>query len=121
MEAVALVQRDKAPGDGTSTWTTLGVRPVYALNRNVKLALEIGTDRVTVPTGAAQRLTKVTFAPILSAGPGLWSRPELRAFVTYGKWNDAARAAVNAANNSGPVYNGGNSGASFGFQVEAWF
>ena len=121
MEAVVLVQRDKSPGDGTSTWTTLGARPVYALNRNVKLALEVGTDRVTVPGGEAQRLTKITFAPILSAGPSLWSRPELRAFVTYGKWNNAARAAINAANGTGPVYNGGNSGASFGFQVEEWF
>lgn len=121
MEAVLLVQRDKSDAAGSSTWTTLGVRPVYALNRNVKLALEIGTDRVTVPNGATQRLTKVTFAPSLSAGPGLWSRPELRAFVTYGRWNDAARAAVNAANNSGPIYNGGNSGTSFGFQVETWF
>jgi len=121
MEAVVLVQRDKSDATGSSTWTTLGARPVYALSRNVKLALEVGTDRVTVPNGKAQRLTKITFAPMLSAGPGLWSRPELRAFVTYGKWNDAARAAVNAANNNGPVYNGGNSGVSYGFQVETWF
>jgi maltoporin len=121
MEAVVLAQRDKSPGAESSTWITLGVRPVYALTQNIKLALEVGTDRVTVPGGEAQRLTKITFAPILSAGPGLYSRPELRAFVTYGKWNDAARAAVNAANSSGPVYNGGNSGASYGFQVESWF
>lgn len=122
MEMVALLQRDKSDAGGSSTWTTLGVRPVYALNNNFKLIADIGTDRVTSPTGGpAQRLTKVTFAPTISAGPGLWSRPELRAFVTYGKWNDAARASVNAANNSGPVYNNGTSGTSYGFQVEAWF
>ncbi len=121
MEAVLLVQRDKSHETGSSTWTTVGARPAYALSKNIKLAAEIGTDRVTVPGGEAQRLTKVTFAPILSAGPGLWSRPELRAFVTYGKWNNAARAALNAANNSGPIYNGGNSGVSYGFQVETWF
>jgi maltoporin len=121
METIILAQRDKSDATGSTTWTTFGARPVYALSENVKLAVEVGTDRVTVPGGEAQRLTKFTFAPILSAGPGLWSRPELRAFVTYGKWNNAARAAVNANNNSGPVYNGGNSGTSFGFQVETWF
>lgn len=122
MEMVALIQRDKSDAGGDTTWTTLGVRPVYALSKNLKLVMELGTDRVTMPNGApAQRLTKITFAPTISAGPGLWSRPELRAFVTYGKWNDAAAASVNAANNSGPVYNSGNSGTSFGFQVESWF
>jgi maltoporin len=121
MEFVALVQRDQSDV-GSSTWTTLGVRPAYALNRYIKLQMELGTDRVTSPTGGpAQRLTKITFAPTISAGPGLFDRPELRFFVTYGKWNDAATAAVNAANNSGPVYNNNTSGASAGLQVETWF
>ncbi|WP_082771774.1 maltoporin, partial [Janthinobacterium agaricidamnosum] len=121
MEFVALVQRDKSDAQGSSTWTSIGVRPVYAFSNNFKLVTELGTDRVTVPNGGdAKRLTKLTIAPTLSAGPGLWSRPELRAFVTYGKWNDAATASVNAANNSGPVYNNNTSGTSYGFQVETW-
>lgn len=121
MEFVALVQRDQSDV-GSSTWTTLGVRPVYAINNYFKLAMELGTDRVTSPTGGpAQRLTKITFAPTISAGPGLFDRPELRLFVTYGKWNDAATAAVNAANNAGPVFNNKTSGASAGLQVETWF
>jgi maltoporin len=122
VEMVALVQKDKSDAVGSSTWTSLGVRPVYALTKNLKLVMELGTDRVTSPSGgAAQRLTKVTFAPTISAGPGLWARPELRAFVTYGRWNDAATAAVNAANSGGPVYNNRTSGTSVGFQVETWF
>lgn len=122
MAFVALVQKDTVASGQSSTWTTLGVRPVYALTRNFKLQMELGTDRVTSATGGpAQRLTKITLAPTISAGPGLWSRPELRAFVTYGKWNDAATASVNASNNSGPVYGNGRSGASAGFQVETWF
>ncbi|EZP35955.1 carbohydrate porin [Janthinobacterium sp. TB1-E2] len=122
-EMIAIVQRDKSDATGgSSTWTTLGVRPVYAVNDNFKLQFELGTDRVTSPTGgAAQRLTKLTFAPTLTAGKGYWSRPELRAFVTYGKWNDAATAAVNKANESGPVYGNATSGTSFGLQVETWF
>jgi len=122
MEFVALWQKDESNATGSSTWTTVGVRPVYALTNNFKLVAELGTDRVTQPNGLpAKRLTKITFAPTISAGPGLWSRPELRAFVTYGKWNDAATASVNAANNSGPVYNNNTSGTSYGFQVETWF
>lgn len=122
MEFVALAQRDQSGAHGSSTWTTLGVRPVYALTENIKLTFELGTDRVTSPdSGPAQRLTKFTFAPSISAGPGLWSRPELRAFISFGKWNSTATAAVNASNNSGPVYGDRTSGASFGFQFENWF
>lgn len=122
MEFVALAQRDKSDAGGSSTWTTLGVRPVFGITNHFKLVFELGTDRVTSPTGGpAQRLTKLTFAPTISAGPGLFDRPELRAFITYGKWNDAATASVNAANNSGPVYNNRTSGASAGFQLETWF
>lgn len=119
MEAVALIQKDKSNA-GSSTWITLGARPVYALSKNFKLVAELGTDRVT-SSAATQRLTKFTFAPTISAGPGLWSRPELRAYVTYGKWNDAATPSVNASNNSGPVYNNGTSGTSYGVQLETWF
>lgn len=122
LEFVALGQHDQSDLGGVTTWTTLGVRPAYALSKHVKLVMELGTDRVTSPTGGdAQRLTKITFAPTISAGPGLFDRPELRFFVTYGKWNDAAVTAVNLANNSGPVYNNHTSGASAGFQVETWF
>ena len=107
---------------GSSTWTSVGVRPVYAFTNNFKLVGELGTDRVTQAGGLpAKRLTKLTIAPTISAGPGLWSRPELRAFVTYGKWNDAATASVNASNNGGPIYNNNTSGTSYGFQVETWF
>lgn len=122
-ELVALIQRDKSNASGgTSTWTTLGVRPVYAVSDHFKLQFELGTDRVTSPTGgAAQRLTKFTFAPTLTAGKGYWDRPELRAFITHARWNDAASAAVNAANESGPVFGKATSGTSIGLQVETWF
>jgi maltoporin len=121
VEMVALAQRDRSDLGGTTNWASLGMRPVYAVTNNIKLALELGTDRVRTAGGPTQRLTKITFAPSIAAGPGLWSRPELRAFVTYARWNDAAREAVNLANNSGPVYGNRNSGASYGVQLETWF
>lgn len=121
-EFVALMQKDKSDATGSSTWTSLGMRPVYAIMPHLKLQMELGTDRVTSATGGPdERLTKVTFAPAISMGESYWSRPELRFFISYGKWNNAATAAVNANNNSGPVYNNGTSGTSGGVQVEAWW
>jgi maltoporin len=122
MEMVALVQRDKSDLAGSSTWTTVGARPEYALSRHFKMQFELAASRVTFSDGTpAQRLTKVTLAPTISAGKDFWARPELRLFVTYGKWNDGATAALNANNNGGPVFGGNTSGASAGFQVESWF
>ncbi len=122
MEFVALMQRDKSNTGGSSTWTTLGARPVYAFTQNLKLQAELGTSRVTQANGGeALRLTKLTIAPTITMGESYWSRPELRAFVTYGKWNNAATAAVNASNNSGPVYGNNTSGTSVGIQLETWF
>ncbi len=122
MELIALMQRDKSDANGSSTWTTVGARPVYALSKNFKLQAEVGTSRVTVPNGGdALQLTKITFAPTISVGEGYWSRPELRAYVTYGKWNDAAINAVNSSNNSGPVYGNNTSGTSVGIHLEAWW
>jgi maltoporin len=66
------------------------------------------------------RLAKLTIAPTLTMGQGFWSRPELRAFVTYGKWNGSATGAVNAANEAGAVFTS-TSGTSYGVQLETWF
>jgi maltoporin len=123
---VGLYQRDKDNG-ATTTWTSVGVRPVYAINENVKLVLDFGHDTVKPSNGGeTQKLTKVTFAPVLAQGKGFWARPELRAFVTYGKWNDAAQKAADISNkgsslSSTGVFGGSTSGTSFGMQVEAWF
>jgi maltoporin len=61
------------------------------------------------------------------AGRGFWARPELRFFYTYAKWNGAARDGVFgpgggtvAGGVTGPFGNETH-GASYGFQVEAWW
>ncbi|HEV7815042.1 MAG TPA: carbohydrate porin [Janthinobacterium sp.] len=122
-EFVALWQHNKA--DNViygSTWATAGIRPVYAFVQNFKLQAELGyTSLKTDSTGETAHLTKLTIAPTISVGESYWSRPELRAFVTYGKWNGAATAMVNAFNNQGPVYGNGTSGTSVGLQLEAWW
>lgn len=121
-EFVALWQRDKSDRDGTVTWKTAGVRPVYAFLENFKLQGELGVTTLrSNRIGDTARLTKLTIAPTISVGRDYWSRPELRAFYTYGKWNNAATPLVNAFNNSGPVYGQATSGSSVGLQVEAWW
>ena len=122
-EFVALYQKDKA-NDITlrNTWTTAGVRPVYAFTQNFKLQGELGyTALKQDSTGDTAHLTKLTIAPTIAMGESYWSRPELRLYVSYGKWNAAATPLVNAANNSGQVYGNGTSGASAGLQLEAWW
>jgi len=120
---VALYQKDKADDPALrNTWTTLGVRPVYGVLPNVKLQAELGyTALKQDSTGQTARLTKLTLAPAIALGEGYFARPELRLFVSYGKWNDAATPLVNASNNGGPVYGNATSGTSAGVQVEAWW
>ncbi|CUI06688.1 carbohydrate porin [Massilia sp. P8910] len=122
MEFVALYQRDKSDLGGSSTWTTVGARPVYALAENFKLQAELGVSRLKDKLNPTPlRLTKLTLAPTITLGRDYYARPELRAFVSYGKWNDAAKGAVNAFNNGGPVYGDRTSGTSYGVHLEAWW
>lgn len=120
---VGLWQHDKSSA-GTRTWTSVGARPVYALNDNFKLILDVGHDNIKPADGGAeQKLTKVTFAPTLALAKNYWSRPEMRAFITYAKWNDAAQAAATpgSALSSTGVFGGSTNGTSIGLQVETWF
>ncbi|MES2260700.1 MAG: carbohydrate porin [Pseudomonadota bacterium] len=120
---VGLLQRDKSDA-GSQTWTTFGARPVYALHDNFKLQLDFGHDRIKPALGGApQKLSKLTFAPTITAGKAYWTRPELRAFLTYAKWNKAAQQAATAGTtlSSTGVFGGNTNGTSIGAQVEAWF
>jgi maltoporin len=119
---VALYHRDKNDTTGKTTWTTIGGRPSYAFTDNFKLQGELGVSQVkSDTTPGTARLTKLTIAPTIALSRDFWSRPELRLFATYGKWNDAAIPMVNAFNNSGPVYGKDTNGFSYGVQLEAWW
>ena len=108
---------------GGKTWMSAGVRPVYHFADNMSLATELGFDQVKPDGQATRNLTKLTIAPQLTAGNGFWSRPALRAFYTYAKWNDAAQAAASAGSSlsrSG-VFGATTNGSTVGFQVETWW
>jgi len=122
-QAVALFgQHDQDVINGTAKYTevSIGGRGSYALTKNFKLVAELGYMQKKPDGSETQKLTKFTFAPTLSAGPGFWSRPELRLYVTTAKWNDAANAASGLGGLTG-LGNGKTSGTSFGAQAEIWF
>jgi len=99
---------------------SVGGRGSYAVTKNFKLVGELGYMEKKPENAGTQKLTKVTFAPTLSPGPGFWSRPELRLYVTYAKWNDAANTAAGPGGLTG-LADGKTSGTSYGAQVEIWF
>lgn len=118
-----VVYQDTKSAGVHTKWTSIGVRPIYHFHENYNLAVELGHDTVK-PDGAASRsLTKFTIAPQLSAGSSFWSRPVLRAFYTYAKWNSAAQAAAAAGTplSTTGVFGANTSGSTVGFQVETWW
>jgi maltoporin len=98
------------------TDTSLGGRISYALTKNFKLLAELGHSEIKPEGQETQKLTKFTFAPTLSTGPGFWNRPELRLYVTHAKWNAAAGNVTGKA-----AFDGKTSGTSYGAQVEIWY
>lgn len=108
-------------------WDYIGARPVIHFSDYFKLQFEGGLNRIKAEGQSAAQLAKFTIAPTLVAGRGFWTRPELRFYYTYAKWNDKARDGVFgpgggtvAGGTAGPFGNNTN-GSSFGFQAEAWW
>ena len=93
----------------TTTWSSVGVRPVMHWNDVSSTALEIGHDSVTSDTIADNKLTKVTLAQQWHAGDGFWAVPLVRAYVTHAKGGQIA------------LGNGNTSGTSMGVQAEVWW
>jgi len=121
-QAMAMFQQDKSNAAGKVDSSSLGGRLSWAFTKNFKLLGELGYSQKKPDGGPTQKLTKFTIAPTLSTGPGLFSRPELRLYVTTAKWNDAANAAAGPDGLINVPGNGNKtSGTSYGAQVEIWF
>ncbi|RJL06888.1 carbohydrate porin [Paracoccus aestuarii] len=111
---VGLHQVDDNDGD-KSKWSSVGIRPHYALSDNFAIATEIGYDRVS-DEGGSRDLLKGTLAGIYTFGQsGFWDRPQLRAYVTRGSWSDVGAISKQAA------YGTDTAGTSVGLQLETWF
>ena len=106
-------------GDGVTNqdWVSGGLRPIWFFSESMNIAMELGVDWVSdTATGPGGTLGKITLAPEVSLGDQFFSRPVLRAFVTYSLWSDGLEGQV-----AGPEYSNQSSGWSWGVQMESWW
>jgi len=102
---------------GNVQWLSGGVRPIYHFNKFFSLALEGGADYVNDSgTDQSGALYKLTLAPQVSLGDRFFSRPVIRAFVTYAAWSDSFKGQV-----GGNDYANDTSGLTWGIQMESWW
>ncbi len=105
---------DDAPNQ---QWVSGGVRPVWQITDVFSLAFEGGVDWVSdTQNGSGGTLGKLTIAPQVALGDEFFSRPVLRAFLTYASWSDGLRGEI-----GGSDYAGQSSGWSWGVQMESWW
>lgn len=106
-------------------WYSIGGRTDTHITGPFRFLVELGHDRIKPDSGATQNLTKLTLATAISAGKDPGSRPTVRLFYTYAKWNEAARVALaNGGINeqrAQQVFGDKTSGSSIGAQLEAWW
>jgi maltoporin len=116
---IAVFQRvkDGNPQHRTDQWLSFGARPQVFFTDHLSLAFEGGVDRVW----SGQQLydgwlRKFTIAPQIGAGREFFSRPVLRAFLSYGNWSDGLMGFV-----GGIPYQYRTSGLTYGVQAESWW
>ncbi|CDL80043.1 maltoporin [Xenorhabdus cabanillasii] len=123
------IDRDNRNG---TTWYTVGVRPMYKWTPIMSTLMEAGYDNVkSQRTKATNNQYKITLAQQWQAGDNIWSRPAIRLFVTYAKWNEKwGYANKNAGYLDGVAYSdtptqrfsrGKSDEFTFGAQFEAWW
>ncbi|MFG1173066.1 maltoporin [Erwiniaceae bacterium CAU 1747] len=130
---VAMYQDLDRDNQNGTTWYTAGVRPMYKWTPIMSTLLEVGYDNVkSQETGDRNSQYKVTLAQQWQAGDSIWSRPAIRLFATYAKWdekwgyataNDTGyTSGIAYADTSAKTFSRGNDDEfSFGVQMEAWW
>lgn len=116
-------KRDGLPGHAFNDWASFGLRPEVFFTKYISLAFEGGFDHtegfVTTQNGTTQFdgwLRKFTIAPQIGAGRKFFSRPVLRAFLTYANWSNGFRGFV-----GGVPFEDRTSGLTYGVQAETWW
>ena len=109
--------RDGNPGHGWDQWASFGARPEVFFTKYLSLAFEGGFDHTHSSTGQYDGwLRKFTIAPQIGAGRKFFSRPVLRAFLTYANWSDGLRGFV-----GGTPFQNRTDGLTYGVQAETWW
>jgi maltoporin len=124
------IDRDNKNG---TTWYTVGVRPMYKWTPIMSTLLELGYDNVkSQNVSETNNQYKVTLAQQWQAGNSIWSRPAIRLFATYAKWDENWGYATNSDTgyNAGTAYadtgvhkfsRGDDDEVTFGAQMEIWW
>ncbi len=110
-------RKDGDPRHDWNQWISFGARPEVFFTKYLSLAFEAGFDHTHSGIGQYDGwLRKFTIAPQLGAGRKFFSRPVLRAFLTYANWSDGLRGFV-----GGTPYLNRTGGLTYGVQAETWF
>jgi maltoporin len=121
---IALYQRTKDgnPRDGSNQWASFGARPIVFFSKHLSLAFEAGFDHTESGIGQYDGwLRKFTLAPQIGTGRKFFSRPVLRAFITYANWSDGFRGLVGGGLVGGVPYLNRTNGLTYGVQTETWW
>ncbi len=130
---VGMYQNIDLDNNNGTEWWTVGVRPMFKWTPIMSTLLEVGYDNVkSQKTDDTNSQYKITLAQQWQAGDSIWSRPAIRVFATYAKWDEKWGYANNrdAGYTSGVAYNdtsaktfsrGDNDEWTFGAQMEIWW
>ena len=129
MMYVAMYQDVDLDNNNGTKWWTVGVRPMYKWTPIMSTLLEVGYDNVkSQKTGDSNNQYKITLAQQWQAGDSIWSRPAIRLFATYAKWDEKwgyTDSGVAMRDTSGTGINTSSRGDSdewtFGAQMEIWW
>lgn len=109
--------KDGNPQHDWDQWVSFGARPEIFFTQYLSLAFEGGFDYTHSESNRFDGwLRKVTIAPQIGAGRKFFSRPVLRAFLTYADWSDGLRGFV-----GGIPFRNRTNGLTYGVQAETWF
>lgn len=116
--------RDGNPQHPWEQWVSFGARPEWFFTKYLSVAFEVGFDHTNSflvgQTGSLDNfdgwLRKFTIAPQIGAGRKFFSRPVLRAFLTYASWSNGFRGLV-----GGIPFEDRTSGLTYGVQAETWW
>jgi maltoporin len=108
--------KDGIPQHDWSEWLSFGARPEIFFTKYLSLAFEAGFDKTRARGQYDGWLRKFTIAPQIGSGRKFFSRPVLRAFLTYASWSDSFRGLV-----GGVPFMNRTSGLTYGVQAESWW
>ncbi|NLS14877.1 carbohydrate porin [Vibrio sp. SM6] len=97
----------------------VGLRPFNQITPNFAMQYELSYQNIKEDKadGADGGMYQVTIAPTIMPDVGFWTRPQIRAFVTYAKWDDDVASRLDA----GYTRDNKTDTLNFGIQAEVWF